>query len=41
MTAAPVKSQFSWHIIKLDDTREAEVPRSIRSRPRSSSARCR
>jgi len=26
MTAAPVKSQFGWHIIKLDDTREAEFP---------------
>lgn len=26
MTAAPVKSQFGWHIIKLEDTREAEFP---------------
>jgi len=26
MTEAPVKSQFGWHIIKLDDTREAQFP---------------
>jgi peptidyl-prolyl cis-trans isomerase C len=26
MTAAPVKTQFGWHIIKLEDTREAEFP---------------
>ncbi|MBL0086086.1 MAG: peptidylprolyl isomerase [Ideonella sp.] len=26
MTDAPVKSQFGWHIIKLDDTREAQFP---------------
>jgi len=25
-TAAPVKSQFGWHIIKLEDTREAQFP---------------
>jgi peptidyl-prolyl cis-trans isomerase C len=25
-TAAPVKSQFGWHIIKLEDTREAKFP---------------
>ena len=25
-TAAPVKSQFGWHIIKLDDTRDAQLP---------------
>ena len=25
-TAAPVKSQFGWHIIRLDDTREAQFP---------------
>jgi peptidyl-prolyl cis-trans isomerase C len=23
---APVKSQFGWHIIKLEDTREAQFP---------------
>ena len=26
MTDAPVKSQFGWHIIKLDDVREAQLP---------------
>jgi peptidyl-prolyl cis-trans isomerase C len=25
-TAAPVKSQFGWHIIKLEDTRQAQFP---------------
>jgi peptidyl-prolyl cis-trans isomerase C len=25
-TATPVKSQFGWHIIRLDDTREAQFP---------------
>ncbi|MBQ0932238.1 peptidylprolyl isomerase [Ideonella sp. 4Y16] len=26
MTAEPVKSQFGWHIIRLEDTREAQFP---------------
>jgi peptidyl-prolyl cis-trans isomerase C len=26
MTDSPVKSQFGWHIIKLEDTREAQFP---------------
>ncbi|MFM8767020.1 MAG: peptidylprolyl isomerase, partial [Rubrivivax sp.] len=26
MTDAPVRSQFGWHIIRLDDTREAQFP---------------
>jgi peptidyl-prolyl cis-trans isomerase C len=26
MTDAPVKSQFGWHIIRLEDTREAPFP---------------
>lgn len=26
MTEAPVKSQFGWHIIKLEDTRETKFP---------------
>ena len=26
MTETPVKSQFGWHIIKLEDTREAQFP---------------
>jgi peptidyl-prolyl cis-trans isomerase C len=25
-TATPVQTQFGWHVIKLDDTREAKVP---------------
>lgn len=27
MTQAPVKSQFGWHIIRLDDERQAELPK--------------
>jgi peptidyl-prolyl cis-trans isomerase C len=26
MTETPVKSQFGWHIIRLEDTREAAFP---------------
>jgi peptidyl-prolyl cis-trans isomerase C len=26
VTDAPVKTQFGWHVIKLDDTREAQFP---------------
>jgi peptidyl-prolyl cis-trans isomerase C len=26
MTDAPVKSQFGWHIIQVDDTRQAQLP---------------
>jgi peptidyl-prolyl cis-trans isomerase C len=26
MTPEPVKSQFGWHVIRLDDTREAQFP---------------
>ncbi len=26
LTATPVKSQFGWHIIRLEDTREAPFP---------------
>jgi peptidyl-prolyl cis-trans isomerase C len=26
MTQAPVKSQFGWHIIRVDDVRQAELP---------------
>jgi peptidyl-prolyl cis-trans isomerase C len=26
MTSAPVQSQFGWHIIRVDDTREAQFP---------------
>ena len=27
MTDAPVKSQFGWHIIRVDDVREAQLPK--------------
>ncbi len=27
MTQTPVKSQFGWHIIRLDDVREAQLPK--------------
>ena len=27
MTEAPVKSQFGWHIIRLDDVRQADLPK--------------
>jgi peptidyl-prolyl cis-trans isomerase C len=27
MTDAPVKSQFGWHIIRMDDERQAEMPK--------------
>ena len=27
MTAAPVKSQFGWHIIRVDDVRDAQLPK--------------
>ncbi|SDM41808.1 peptidyl-prolyl cis-trans isomerase C [Oryzisolibacter propanilivorax] len=27
VTQTPVKSQFGWHVIRLDDTREAELPK--------------
>ncbi len=33
MTEAPVKSQFGWHIIKLEDTREAKFPPIEEVRP--------
>jgi peptidyl-prolyl cis-trans isomerase C len=26
MTDAPVKSQFGWHVIRVDDVREAQIP---------------
>ena len=25
-TTTPVQSQFGWHVIQLDDTRDAKVP---------------
>lgn len=27
MTSAPVKSQFGWHVIRVDDIREAQLPK--------------
>jgi len=33
MTEMPVKSQFGWHIIRLDDTREAQSPPLSEVRP--------
>lgn len=27
VTTAPVKSQFGWHVIRLDDVREAQLPK--------------
>ncbi|MBY0466625.1 MAG: peptidylprolyl isomerase, partial [Burkholderiales bacterium] len=26
LTQEPVKSQFGWHVIQLDDTRDAKLP---------------
>jgi peptidyl-prolyl cis-trans isomerase C len=33
MTEAPVKSQFGWHVIRLDDTREAQFPEFDQVKP--------
>jgi peptidyl-prolyl cis-trans isomerase C len=33
VTAAPVKTQFGWHIIKVEDTREAQFPSFEEVRP--------
>ena len=33
MTEAPVKSQFGWHIIRLDDVRDAELPKLDEVKP--------
>lgn len=27
MTETPVKSQFGWHIIRVDDERQAQLPK--------------
>lgn len=32
-TAAPVKSQFGWHVIRVDDIREAQLPKLEDVRP--------
>ena len=33
MTAVPVKSQFGWHIIRLDDERQAQLPKLEEVKP--------
>ena len=33
MTDAPVKSQFGWHVIRVDDVREAQLPKMDEVRP--------
>ena len=33
MTETPVKSQFGWHIIRLDDVRQAELPKLQEVKP--------
>lgn len=33
MTQTPVKSQFGWHIIRLDDTRQAKLPKLDEVKP--------
>jgi len=33
MTETPVKSQFGWHIIRLDDVRQAELPKLEEVKP--------
>lgn len=33
MTQTPVKSQFGWHVIRLDDTREAQMPKLDEVKP--------
>ncbi|GAB3661210.1 foldase protein PrsA [Ramlibacter alkalitolerans] len=33
MTPAPVKSQFGWHVIRVDDVREAQLPKFDEVKP--------
>ncbi|MEJ7930017.1 peptidylprolyl isomerase [Ramlibacter sp. AN1015] len=33
LTEAPVKTQFGWHVIRLDDVREAELPKLEEVKP--------
>lgn len=33
LTQTPVKSQFGWHIIRLDDVREAQLPKIDEVKP--------
>ena len=32
-TDAPVKSQFGWHIIRVDDVRDAQLPKMEEVKP--------
>ena len=32
-TQAPIKSQFGWHIIRLDDVRDAQLPKLDEVKP--------
>jgi len=36
MTEAPVKSQFGFHIIRVDDVREAQLPKLEEVKPQIS-----
>ena len=33
MTETPVKTQFGWHVIRLDDTRDAQLPKLEEVKP--------
>ena len=33
MTQVPVKSQFGWHVIRIDDVREAQLPKLDEVKP--------
>ena len=33
MTQVPVKSQFGWHIIRVDDVRQAQLPKLEEVKP--------
>ena len=33
MTQTPVKSQFGWHIIRVDDVRQAQLPKLEEVKP--------
>ena len=33
MTEVPVKSQFGWHVIRVDDMREAQLPKLEEVKP--------
>jgi len=36
MTQEPVKSSFGWHIIRVDDVREAQLPKLEEVKPQIS-----